>query len=329
MTNRWSEERSWEWYNGHRWLVGCNFIPSTAINQLEMWQADTFDPSTIERELGWASDLGFNTARVYLHDLVWANDSTGFIERVNHFLEIASSKDIKPMFVFFDDVWNPAFLPGEQPEPKPGVHNSGWVQSPGANNVLDPSTWGPLEDYVKGILNSFGDDDRVLMWDLYNEPGGGDLGRKSLGLLKEIFRWTREAEPSQPISVGVWFDDDELNDFQLSNSDIVTFHNYHDAENLEEQIRRLRMHGRPMICTEYMARTRGSLFETCLPVFKQENVGCINWGLVDGKTQTKYPWRSEEGSPEPEIWFHEILLKDGSPYRQDEVDLIRKLTTSD
>lgn len=329
MINRWSEETAWEWYNGHRWLVGCNFIPSTAINQLEMWQVETFDPSTIERELGWASGLGFNTARVYLHDLVWENDPTGFVQRIGRFLEIASSKGVKPMFVFFDDVWNLEFLPGKQPEPKPGVHNSGWVQSPGANKVLDPSTWGPLEEYVKGILNSFGDDDRVLMWDLYNELGGGDLGRRSLGLLKEVFRWTREARPSQPTSVGVWFDNDELNDLQLSNSDIVTFHNYHDAENLEGQISRLRMHGRPMICTEYMARTRGSLFETCLPVFKRENVGCVNWGLVDGKTQTKYPWNSEEGSPEPETWFHEILRSDGTPYRQEEVDLIRKFTSSD
>jgi len=329
MSRRWSQERAWEWYSGHRWLVGCNFTPSTAVNQLEMWQADTFDPVTIERELGWAGDLGFNTVRVYLHDLVWENDAEGFIDRINQFLGIASSKGIKPMFVFFDDCWNSVFLPGKQPEPKPGVHNSWWVQSPGTGKVLDPSTWGPLEGYVKGVLSAFGGDDRVLMWDLYNEPGNNDLGKKSLGLLKEIFRWARDVNPSQPISVGVWFSNDDLNEFQLSNSDIVTFHDYHDATHLEEQISRLREHGLPMICTEYMARTNGSLFETSLPVFKRENVGCVNWGFVDGRTQTKYPWGSKEGSPEPETWFHEILHRDGAPYRQDEVDLIRKLTISD
>ena len=329
MKGPWSQERAWEWYNGHRWLVGCNFTPSTAINQLEMWQADTFDPVTIEREFGWASDLGFNTVRVYLHDLVWENDPSGFIERINHFLEIASSKDIKPMFVFFDDCWNSVFLPGKQSEPKPGVHNSGWVQSPGTRKVLDPSTWGPLEEYVKEIFTVFGNDDRVLMWDLYNEPGNNDLGTKSLGLLKEIYRWARDVNPSQPISVGVWFENDDLNEFQLSNSDIITFHDYHDATHLEEQIRHLKMNGRPMICTEYMARTNGSLFETSLPVFKRENVGCINWGLVNGKTQTIYPWGSKEGSPQPELWFHEIFHRDGTPYRKDEVDLIRKLTLPD
>ena len=329
MEDRWSQERAWEWYNGHRWLVGCNFSPSTAINQLEMWQADTFDPVTIERELGWAGDLGFNTVRVYLHDLLWENDPAGFIDRINRFLEIASGKGIKPMFVFFDDCWNSTFKPGRQPGPIPGVHNSGWVQSPGSSKVLDPSTWGPLEDYVKGILNAFGDDDRILLWDLYNEPGNNDLEKKSWGLLKEIFRWARDAGPSQPISVGVWFDNDELNDFQLSNSDIITFHDYHDATHLEGQIHRLKEHGRPLICTEYMARTNGSFFRTSLPVLKRENVGCINWGLVDGKTQTKYPWGSKEGSAEPELWFHEIFCGDGTPYLQDEVDLIRKFTSSE
>jgi hypothetical protein len=329
MEDRWSQEKAWEWYNVHRWLVGCNFTPSTGINQLEMWQADTFDAVTIERELGWAGDLGFNTARVYLHDLVWENDPTGFFVRINRFLEIASSKGIKPMFVFFDDCWNSTFKAGRQPAPRPGVHNSGWVQSPGSSKVLDPSTWGPLEEYVKGVLNAFGNDDRVLLWDLYNEPGNNDLGKKSLRFLKEIFRWARDVNPSQPISVGVWFDNDELNEFQLSNSDIITFHDYHDATHPGEQIRRLKEHGRPLICTEYMARTNGSFFKTSLPVFKRETVGCINWGLVDGKTQTKYPWGSKEGSTEPELWFHEIFHRDGTPYRKDEVDLIRKFTSSE
>jgi hypothetical protein len=329
MSDRWSEERAWEWYDDHQWLVGCNFTPSTAINQLEMWQAETFDPETIERELGWAGGLGFNTARVYLHDLLWDLDPEDFVERIDMFLEVASAEGIKPMFVLFDDCWNTDFRAGRQPEPKPGVHNSGWVQSPGSKRVLDSSTWEPLEGYVKGVLGSFREDDRVLMWDLYNEPGNNDLGARSLGLLREAFRWARETGPTQPLSVGVWFDNDELSSFQLSNSDVVTFHNYHDAENLEAQIGMLREHGKPMICTEYMARTRGSLFETCLPVFKREKVGCINWGLVDGKTQTKFPWGSEEGSLEPEPWFHEILYGDGTPYRQDEVDLIRRLTSSD
>lgn len=327
MVDRWSMERAWDWYEGRPWLVGCNYTPSTAINQLEMWQEDTFDPETIARELGWARDLGFNTARVYLHDLVWENDAEGFRERIGLFLGLASSVGVTPMFVLFDDCWNSEFEYGRQPKPRPRVHNSGWVQSPGTRKVLDPSTWRELKGYVQGVLEAFREDERILMWDLYNEPGNNGLGERSLGLLREAFLWAREVDPVQPLSVGVWFENPALNEFQLSQSDIVTFHNYHDAANLEGQIRRLKPLGRPLICTEYMARTRGSRFESHLPIFRREGIGCINWGLVNGKTQTIYPWGSEEGSPEPETWFHEILNKDGTPYRLEEVEFIREITS--
>ena len=323
---RWSIEQAWEWYDKQPWLVGCNFTPSTAINQLEMWQADTYDPETIKRELGWAHGLGFNTVRTYLHDLAWTQDPTGFKKRINHFLEITSKHSIRPLFVFFDDCWNTDPTPGPQPEPRPGVHNSGWVQSPGTAKVTDPSTWSVLEEYVRDILEAFSKDQRVLMWDLYNEPGNNKLDTKSKPFLEQVFRWVREAEPDQPISVGVWYDNPELNKLQLENSDIITFHDYHPAEHLENQIQELQKHNRPLICTEYMARTRGSTFQTCLPVFKQYRVGCINWGLVSGKTQTIYPWGSEQGSPEPETWFHDIFRQDGTPYSSDEVDYIREIT---
>src|SRR4029077_2592941 len=45
----WTKERARAWADSTGWLVGSNFIPSTAINQLEMWQAATFDPRTIDR----------------------------------------------------------------------------------------------------------------------------------------------------------------------------------------------------------------------------------------------------------------------------------------
>ncbi len=323
---KWTKEHTWEWYNEKPWLVGCNYTPSTSVNQLEMWQKETFDPETIKRELGWAKGLGFNTVRVYLHDLVWMNDPEGFKNRINEFLGIASQRGISPVFVFFDDCWNTDPKPGLQPAPRPGVHNSGWVQSPGISKVLDNSTWSQLEDYVKDILTGFGHDKRVFMWDLYNEPGNNKLDEKSLGLLEKVFQWARAAEPDQPISVGVWYDNPVLNKYQIENSDIITFHNYHDAKNLLTQIEALKQIGRPLICTEYMARTRGSRFQTHLPIFKRHQVGCINWGLVSGKTHTIYPWGSEPGSHKPETWFHDILHRDGSPYSVDEVKFIQEIT---
>ncbi len=325
---RWSREQAWNWYKKQPWLVGCNFIPSTAVNQLEMWQKETFDPQSIERELGLAASIGFNTVRTYLHDLAWLVDRQGFLQRVERFLDIAAQKKIKPILVFFDDCWGTEFAPGKQPDPIPGVHNSGWVQSPGSKVVTSPAQWGRLEEYVGEVLERFAQDERVLMWDLYNEPGNNNLGERSLPLLRDVFDWARRAAPSQPLTAGLWYDNSVLNEFQLKASDIVTFHNYNDTGELERQIKELKRHGRPLVCTEYMARTRNSRFETHLPVFKRERVGCLNWGLVRGKTQTIFPWGSPAGAAGPAIWFHDIFWPDGTPYAEEEVRLIRSLTGS-
>lgn len=324
--SRWSAEQANDWYKKQPWLVGCNFIPSTAINQLEMWQADTFDPKSIDRELGWAADLGMNSVRVYLHDLAWQADAKGFKKRMGEFLDIAKKHKIRPLFCIFDDCWNTNPQIGKQPEPTPGVHNSGWVQSPSSAIVTEPKEWDRLEKYVEDILTTFGKDDRILLWDLYNEPGNTNLKEKSLPLLQKVFQWARKAKPSQPVSVGVWFDNKTLNDYQLANSDVITFHNYNHAGDLEKQIENLKKLGRPVICTEYMARTRNSKFETCLPVFKKHNVGCYNWGLVAGKTNTIYPWNSPKNAPEPKVWFHDIFRPDGTAFDPKEVALIKKLT---
>ncbi len=335
MHKRWSSKQANEWYARQPWLVGCNFIPSTAINQLEMWQAETFDPATIDRELSWAANIGFNTVRTYLHDLIWEADADGFKNRIHHFLDIASGHGIRPILVIFDDCWNPDPRLGVQPAPQPGVHNSGWVQSPGLSIVNQgASAWERLERYVKEVIGSFANDERILLWDLYNEPGNSGNGEKSLPLLEVAFGWARSANPSQPLSAGLWFDNQRLNEFQLAESDVITFHNYNPPENLEQQIKYLRQHDRPLICTEWMARTRGSLVSTNLEIFAREKVGCLNWGLVSGKTNTMYQWISDGGLssplsdsvPEPKIWFHDLFRRDGTPYDQNEIVLFQKLT---
>jgi hypothetical protein len=334
VLSRWSTEQANNWYERQPWLVGCNFIPSNAINQLEMWQAETFDPATIDRELGWAADIGFNTVRTFLHDLAWEADAQGFKQRLNCFLDLAARHGIRPMLVFFDDCWNSEPKIGLQPAPKPGVHNSGWVQSPG-NAVVHggPDVWERLEAYVKDVLQSFANDERILLWDLYNEPGNGGNAEKSLPLVRAVFDWARAVKPSQPLTAGVWFENEALNDYQLAASDVITFHHYWQPEKLEKEIAKLKTYGRPVICTEWMARTCGSLVSSNLPVFARENVGCINWGLVAGKTNTIYQWKElapAKGTVEPqilpEVWFHDLLRADGTPYDGAEIETFRKLT---
>jgi hypothetical protein len=322
---RWNIDKANDWYSQQPWLVGCNFIPSTAINQLEMFQADTFDPPTLERELGWAERTGFNIVRIYLHDLLWDADAEGLKQRLDTYLTIAYRHGIRTLFCIFDDCWNAEPALGKQPASKPGTHNSGWMQSPGKAVVNDPSQWGRLERYVTGLIKTFGQDERVIFWDLYNEPGNVGQDTASLPLLQKAFEWARSAHPSQPLSAGLWFDNAELNAFQLEASDVITFHNYNEAANLEAQIAQLKQHGRPLICTEWMRRPISTVAAN-LSIFHREGVGCINWGLVSGKTQTIYPWGSPGGEPEPAVWFHDLYRADGSSFDAAEIALFQKLT---
>lgn len=328
QVNIWTIEQAQEWGETNGWLRGCNFNPSTAINQLETWQEESFDEETIDRELGWAEDIGMNCMRVYLHHLAWEVDKKGFKERMEKYLEIATSHGIKTIFVFFDDCWNPTYTAGKQPDPKPGVHNSGWVRDPGDLLYEDSTLILTLEKYVKDVLATFKEDERIVLWDLYNEPGNSGYGNKSIDLLQKVFNWGWEIRPSQPMSVGVWHNGlKDLNNFQLENSDIITYHNYNGPKHHQTAIDSLKLFDRPMVCTEYMARRNNSFFQNIMPILAKENIGAINWGLVAGKSNTKYAWDEPipDGS-DPELWFHEIFRPDGTPYKQEEVDLIKSLT---
>lgn len=325
----WSTEQANDWYKKWGWLRGADFIPSSAINQLEMWQAETFDSETIDRELGYAESIGFNSMRVYLHHLAWQIDTAGFKQRMREYLNVADKHGISTLFVFFDDCWNPTYQAGKQPEPKQGIHNSGWLQDPGDSIHLNPAIISSLEKYVKDILTSFGNDKRIVLWDLYNEPGNSTYGNKSMLLLKKVFEWGREINPTQPLSAGVWnWDLKEISNYLIDNSDVITYHNYGDSVNHKWFIDTLHsLSQKPLICTEYMARTRNSLFKYIMPILKRENIGAYNWGLVSGKTNTIYAWDTPlpDGS-EPKLWFHDIFRKDGTPYEQDEIDVIKKLS---
>jgi len=324
----WSPAKAQSWSRNLPWLRGSDFIPSSAINQLEMWQSETFDSVTIDRELNWAEKIGFNCMRVYLHHLAWEIDNDGFKQRVKKYLSIADRHGIMTIFVIFDDCWNPTYHAGRQPDPKPGVHNSGWLRDPGELLFNDPALINELEKYVKDLLLTFTSDKRIVAWDLYNEPGNSDYGNRSMTLLKQVFKWSREINPEQPITCGVWNNNlKELNYFQLQNSDIITYHNYSDPANHQKMIDSLKLFNRPMVCTEYMARRNNSLFMNIMPILKSQNIGAINWGLVSGKTNTIYAWDTPvpDGS-EPALWFHDIFRKDGSPYNLEEVNTIKSLT---
>ena len=382
---QWTAARANAWYASKPFLVGANFVPSTAANQLEMFQADTFDTETINRELGYAAGIGMNVMRVFLHNLLWAQDSQGFLERLNTYLGISASHGISTMFVLADSCWNPFPKLGPQPAPVPGIHNSQWVQAPGAAALTDPSQYSALQAYVTGVVGAFANDSRVLLWDIWNEPdntNGNSYGYLEpankvaivTALLPYAFAAARAASPSQPLTSPVWagnfYPTSELNPtqvVQLAESDVITFHNYGFPESFQTAITQLKQYGRPVLCSEYMARDAGSLFDLTLPIAQAEGVMAINWGLVSGKTQTIITWDSWQhpyaaasdyagrnatdyqvvllpgdqtvpagggtvvqpyASELPGIWHHDVFNPDGTPYRTTETDLIKKLTAA-
>lgn len=357
---RWSKKKAAAWRARVGWSVGANYITSSAVNQLEMWQEDTFDPEAIDRELGYAEALGINTMRVFLHDLLWRQDAAGLTRRMDQLLAIASRRRIKIMFVFFDSVWDPHPHTGRQRAPTPGLHNSGWVQSPGVEALRDPKRFDELKPYVQGVMRRFARDPRVHSWDLWNEPdnanGGSypafeipDKGAVVAPLLARVFDWAQEVDPSQPITSGVWGGEltekslTPLQRVQLERSDIITVHSYDPLPAVIQRLDRLRRYGRPIVMTEYMARGRldkdGKPMKTglkdILPYLARQGIGAINWGFVAGKSNTIYPWSSwEKGDQEKrakapagkQVWFHDLVDARGAPYDPTETALLRSLT---
>lgn len=346
---RWTPAQAKNWYAQQKWLVGSNYIPADAINQLEMWQEASFDPAQIDKELGWAQGMGMTTMRVFLHDALWQQDAPGFKKRIDAFLAIAARHGIKPLLVLFDSCWDPNPKLGPQHPPIPGVHNSGWVQGPGARALADPAQYPRLEGYVKDVVGSFARDSRILGWDVWNEPdnnNGNSYPDNSQArfdqvalLLPRMFDWARSADPSQPLTSGIWHHDhwerleglNAVEKTQMTQSDVISFHDYSWPETFEARAKSLEVYERPIICTEYMARGAGSTIDTVLAIGKRRNVGMINWGFVVGKTQTDLPWDSWQRpytSRPPVVWHHELLRDDGTPYRAREIEIIKKLSAA-
>lgn len=331
---RWSEQKANEWYYSQEWAVGCDYIVSDAINQIEMWQESTFNPQLIEKELAVAEGLGFNTVRLFLHDLVYESDPKGFKERVAQVLDICESHGIKVVMTFFtnggkfDDV-----TLGQQPDPTPGIHNPEWRQTPGAKAVNDPAQWPRLEKYVKDILKTFKHDNRIYCWCLYNEPENDNRGANSLPLMRETFKWAWEVNPDQPLTApyaSLMANDDRSNlavwGFLAENCDIMSFHCYNPVATLmDKYINPLKKMNRPVICTECVGRPANTLFDM-YAICRKENIGVLSFGLFDSKMQCKFHWDSKKDAKEPKVWFHDIFHADGTPYDQKEIDFIKEIT---
>ena len=262
--------------------------------------------------------------------LVWQSDPKGLFVTAGSILCDCPGKRAEYAGGFYSTT---ARSPGKsltsvrRRKPVAGIHNSGWTPSPGPKLADDPNIWPELEAGITAIVSRFAADPRVLGWDVYNEPGNSERFSRSLPLLQAAFHWVRQANPSQPLTSGLWHWEErfqEINTYLLEASDVVTYHEYAGLDTAQMTLARMQEQERPVLCTEWMSRPLGSRFESHLPMFRTENIGCFFWGLVNGRTQTHFPWGSVENAPQPDVWFHDLLDSEGQPYRADEVALIRE-----
>lgn len=329
-TLRWSTQKANNWQARQPWYCGFNYIPGYAINYTAMWDKTTFNAKAIDAELTLAETAGMNVLRAVLQYAVYADDPAYFLKTLDTFMGICAKHNIKFVPALFDDcVFGITLEPkvGKQSEPLKGWYAWDWSPSPGHSMVVDSLKHPKLERYVTAVITRFKNDNRILFWDLYNEPTNGGLGSATFPLLKKVIAWARKVNPSQPVSIDVWNDNKRLNDIVRAGSDVISFHNYGNNEALQRQINELKKYDRPIFCTEWMNRPAHSIISTNLPVFYSENVGCMLWGLVNGKTQTDLPWGHRPGDPVQVLWQHDLFKPDFSPYHQPEIDSIKMYTS--
>lgn len=323
---RWDDQRIWNWYDSLGTVKGVNYIPRTAVNSVEMWMEDTFDPDTIDEELGWAENAGYTCIRVQLQVAVWKADPEGFLKRLDKLLEIAASHGLRVVPVLFDDLNLAGQAPqvGTQPDPVPGAHNARWVPSPAPEAVKDRNQWPELERYVKDVMEQFKRDKRVIYWDLYNTAGNGGLWEETLPLMDQTFNWAREIDPAQPLAVAAWKEfGSAMAARKLERSDLVTFQSFDSVAGVEARLLLLQRYKRPIICSDWLMRQAGNDFEKVLPVFATYRVGWFNRGLVAGKTQMQLQQAQYRSEQDPDLWQQDVLREDGKPYDEKELELIQ------
>ena len=321
-----SREQIWNWYRDVGTIKGVNYIPRNAVNAIEMWQVESFDPELIDEELGWAQDVGYGAVRVPLSFTVWRKDPDAYLDRIERFLDIASRKKLSTAFVLMDDTRRSEMTPrvGPQPAPISGVYNSQWVPSPGPEYVSDRSRWDEVERYIRGVISTFKTDKRVLFWDMYHTPGNDNLWDKTLPLLESSFSWARDEDPVQPLTAGPWTEYASPMSVRIMElSDFISLQTFDGVEGVKAKLRILSQFNRPIICTDWLKRQNGNTFSEILPLFAENDIGWFNRGLVRGKTQLHYPDDSIVKGDEEIPWQQNILKEDGSAYNDEEIRQIR------
>ncbi len=347
---KWTKERAWEWYNNRPWIRGCNYMSADCANRIDQWQSYGFEErlETTEKELALMAELGYNSVRLILEFIVWDEEHDSFLERFERYISLCSKYGISCMIVLANDCMRPKGLEvnslGEQ-KVDWGYHGGRKMSQHGklsgmGHHVLDEPDKAPRYfEMVREIVERYKDDERIIMWNIYNEVGNSHRWQVSMPNLKKIFEIVREIDPIQPLTCetfslgeGEIEDITEVEKYALEQSDIISYHNYGTYDINIRIIKKLKRYGRPVLCTEWLARCLDNNIQEMFPLFYLEKIGCYNWGFVAGKYQTYEPWNSvwENYDENPDLkwdftkWFHDLYRPNHRPYDPKEIEIIKR-----
>ena len=353
MTPRWSKERAWAWYDAHPWLRGCNFMGSDCANRIDQWQEEGFEErlQTADAELALVAQTGFNTIRIIVEYFVWENQHDGFMQRLERYIATAWKHGISCMIVLGNDCMQPKewtkpahFGPqhydwGYHGGRKQSQH--GTLPSMGYHLLDEPELALRHYEMVREIIETYRNDERIIMWDLYNEAGNARRGMVTMPHLQKYFEIARAIDPIQPLTACTYrcpVDADvpipEIEQYCVDNSDIISYHNYGPYQDNIRIIKRLKEYGRPIVNTEWLGRIFHNTIQELFPLFYLEKIGCYNWGFVAGKYQTYEPWAGTwdryDADPTLDVdftkWFHDLYRPSHRPYDPKEIEIIRRFS---
>ncbi len=355
MITKWTEEKANEWYKTKGWLRGCNFIPSVCANRADMWQAYDCERhfAVAEKELKLCKEIGFNTIRIFLEFNVWLAEHDSFMANLERFITLADSLGISILMGLTSEAQLPrggSYIPkklGEQ-EYAWGYHQGRWPLTE-EQKALTPYHFAELPEVsekfyemVREVVGKYAQDNRIIVWNVYNEPGVV-IRERAIPILERMFAECRALDPIQPLCADVYYSyysydkiETAAEKVALDLSDIISFHSYMAYDLMVPQIKELKKLNRPIFMTEWLSRTSWSTVEDLYPLFYLENIACYCWGFVLGKTQTNEPWEDYwnhfySGDPKAKYdfgrWMHDLFRPNYRPYIPEEIELIKRYNT--
>jgi hypothetical protein len=284
-------------------LRGFSVIPSWGARIEEAWWF--YNPERMREEVSLAAKVHANCIRLWIEFTAWMADPDKITKCFLDAVAAIDEAGMKTMPCLFNR-W----------------HNDTWDYGGTYTEDLFAS-WKPKLEYVRSLVLPLIKDDRILIWDLCNEPQAKDLindvDRREFEFLKLIAQTVRECGALQPITIGTMQNDGNIAVF-APLTDVLCGHPYdHTRADLQNRIASYReaqnKFGKPFLVNESVpgclddiirAKTAGFYNE----LLSEAGFGWMGWALCEGKAISTRRDRYD-GNGINQEGFHPFFTRDG------------------